>query len=425
MNKLNIIIVNDFAHINGGAAAVALSSAIALSRLGHRVSLLSGVGPVMPDLIKAGVDVVCLDQPEIASDPGRLRAGVRGLWNKAAGRAMSDLLAEFDPKNSVVHVHGWTKCLSSSVIRATVERQFPVVLTIHDYFLACPNGGFYNYQKNKICQLTPLTGPCILSRCDKHSYARKLWRTARQIVQIESGLIPRRLRHFIAISEFSLDVIKSYLPEQARIHRIPNPIDMEMAEPVRCEQNKSMVQIGRLSPEKGILLFAAAAGEAGITPVFLGDGPCRSQLEQQFPEAIITGWLPREQVNNQLRWARALVFPSLWHETQGMVVLEAAAVGVPAIVADTCAARDLVSDGVTGLWFKGGDVNDLVKKIHLIKDNTLAGKLGRAAYDKYWSDPPTMPRHIDRLLSVYDEMLNRQRCPQKATTLSKGDYACV
>jgi len=42
-----------------------------------------------------------------------------------------------------------------------------------------------------------------------------------------------------------------------------------------------------------------------------------------------------------------------------LVVLEAAALGVPAIVADTSAARDLVRDGHTGLWFKGGDALSL------------------------------------------------------------------
>jgi len=425
VNKLNIIIVNDFAHINGGAAAVALGSAIALAQAGHRVTVLAGVGPIVPELTDAGVRVVCLDQPELAADPNRFRAAGRGLWNRAARRAMSDLLADFEREKSVVHIHGWTKCLTSSAIRAAVDVEFPVVITIHDYFLACPNGGFYNYQKNHICNLVPLTRGCVFSNCDKQGYGQKVWRTARQIVQINSGLIPAGIRHFIAISDFSFDIIKSHLPEKARIHRIPNPIDIKKAGPIRCEQNQSIVQVGRLSSEKGVFLFAAAARKAGIVPVFVGDGPCRAELECRFPEAAITGWLPRDQVHCHLQSARALVFPSLWHETQGMVVLEAAARGLPALVADTCAAREMVTDCVTGLWFEGGNEDDLMKKILQIKDDAFVGKLGRAAYNRFWSDPPTIGKHIEKLLAVYAEMLGKPRDARKRSNIDQGAPACV
>jgi glycosyltransferase involved in cell wall biosynthesis len=80
--------------------------------------------------------------------------------------------------------------------------------------------------------------------------------------------------------------------------------------------------------------------------------------------------------------------------------------GIPAIVADTSAARDLVIDGVTGLWFKGGDLYDLKEKMRRFAvDAEFAAKCGLAAYQRFWADPPTLERHVKELLGVYSHVL--------------------
>ena len=105
-----------------------------------------------------------------------------------------------------------------------------------------------------------------------------------------------------------------------------------------------------------------------------------------------------------------LVFPSLWYETQGLVVLEAAAKGVPAIVSDGCAARDLIVHGETGLLFRNGDVADLCQKIMMLKDPKLAEYLGRQAYERYWANPYTIDYHIKGLESVYMKLISNTSC---------------
>jgi len=85
--------------------------------------------------------------------------------------------------------------------------------------------------------------------------------------------------------------------------------------------------------------------------------------------------------------------------------LEAAAKGVPAIVSDSCAGRDLIVPGETGLLFHNGDVVDLVEKIMMLKAPKLAEHLGRQAYKKYWASPYTLDRHTDALITIYGEVL--------------------
>jgi glycosyltransferase involved in cell wall biosynthesis len=108
-----------------------------------------------------------------------------------------------------------------------------------------------------------------------------------------------------------------------------------------------------------------------------------------------------------MRSVRCLVFPSMWYETQGLVVLEAAALGLPAIVSDGCAASQSIVDGQTGMLFKQGDKQDLQNKLLQMKqDPEMASELGRAAYKRYWSAPYTLARHTSELLQCYQQVLS-------------------
>ena len=403
--SLDVIVINDFAETNGGAAQVALASAFGLAANGHRVTIFSAVPPIDALPTYPNLTLVLTGQHEIAEDPSRLRAMVQGIWNSKARRMLRATLKDFDPKNAIVHLHGWSKALSSSVVHECVERGFKVVCTLHDYFVACPNGGFYNFRTNNICHLHALSLRCVLENCDSRSYNQKIWRVARQIVQRQFGGIPGGISAFISVSNFSKRVLQPYLPSGCRLFEIQNPVVSVREPPALLEDSSPFLYVGRLSPEKGGVLLAAAAADLDCDLVYVGAGVSRPAIEMQNKKARFTGWLPRSEVLSRLRTARALVLPSLWYETQGLVVLEAAAMGVPAIVADTSAARDLVHDGHSGLWFRGGDATSLRAAMKRLMVSQVAKNMGRNAYDQYWKDPPTISSHILKLERAYVEVL--------------------
>jgi len=406
MQIKKIIVVNDFARVTGGADQVAISSAIGLAGRGYDVTFFSAVSsPTDPGLLNSPVKSVCLNQIDILNDPNRIRAVRRGLWNRTAGKGIQAIFDACDRENTIVHVHSWTKALSTSVIRAVEARKFPLLITLHDYFSACPNGGFFDYRKSEICHKHPLSFGCITESCDSRSYSHKLWRVARQLIQSLNGL-PRHIRHFISVSDFSEEILRPFLPAQATIYRVDNPIAVERVLPAIVDRNDVFLYVGRLSKEKGPLLFAKAATRAGVKAIFVGTGPCQGELANLYPQAQLAGWQQREDIPAYLAGARALVFPSLWYETQGMTVLEAAAVGVPAIVPHLSAASASVKDGITGLWFKSGDVDDLAAKIRIMQDPVTAAALGKAAYENYWLKPHTLERHLDQLLTCYQRVLS-------------------
>lgn len=129
----NVIVICDFAYIEGGASRVAHESAIALSRDYH-VTLFAAVGPVSAELQASNVDVVCLGQKDILHDSNRFHAVLQGLWNKEAKKKLAELLKPFSCEDTIVHVHTWTKGISSSIFPLLEEKDFQVALTTHDYF---------------------------------------------------------------------------------------------------------------------------------------------------------------------------------------------------------------------------------------------------------------------------------------------------
>jgi glycosyltransferase involved in cell wall biosynthesis len=411
---MHIVIILDQAHINGGQAKVALDSAIGLAGRGHAVTVFAASGPVAPELAAAGVEVVCLNQPEFVADPDRKAAALRGLWNSEAEKALAALLGKLPKGETVVHLHGYAKALSASVVPAIAASGHPVLYTMHEYYMLCPNGGFYNYRQHRHCTLTPLSPACWATHCDTRNYGFKLWRNARGVIANTRGGVPKTLRNIAYFHGYQRSIIAPHLPAGVNLFEVANPVEAEDLGPKENPASGDFTFVGRLSTEKGCPLFAEAAAKAGITPAFVGDGPAAEELKRRFPNAKFHGWQNAEGVRKALRTARCLVFPSLWHEGQPLTVLESLAMGTPVVAGDGSAGRESVVDGVTGLWFKQADVDDLAAKLVAMQDDARVAAMSRAAHARYWAEPFTLARHLARLEEVYAELMSAAVQPSSA-----------
>ncbi|WP_232628599.1 glycosyltransferase family 4 protein [Methylobacterium sp. Leaf118] len=401
-----IIVVADHAHINGGQAKVAIESALGLAARGRTVIFLAAVGPADPRLAQAGVETVVLGQTDVTLTSSLARFGVQWLWNQRAAAALGELLERHDPADTIVHVHAWAKALSPSIGPVLAASRAPVVFTMHEYYLACPNGGFYDYPVSAACHRAPVSMACLAHNCDSRGYARKLMRVGRHVLMRNTGMIDN-LAAVITISQLQREALSPHMPADTRWYDLSNPIDAEPLGPKPDGASGAFVFVGRLSAEKGAGLFAAAARRAGQRAVFVGDGPQRAELEAAYPEAAFLGWHDPAGVKSALRAARALVFPSVWYEGQPLTVLESLAMGTPVIVSDICAGREAVADGVSGLWFRSGDAASLAAAMTRLCDDATARAMSRAAYDRFWADPLTLDRHLDRLEGVYRDVAAR------------------
>lgn len=402
---MRILIINDFCSRNGGAAGVAINSALGLAKAGHDVRFVGIVGPVDPELAsESRIRIYCAEGVTFLDDHSRLGAAFRGWWNLPALRWVRAALADWDGLEAIIHVHGWVKAFSPSIFGEFLGRsEWRTVLTLHDYFLACPNGGFIDYPKAQICRREALSIDCLSCNCDPRSYTQKLWRFGRGLIQTYGLDIASRVDGLVGVSHFAVNRLSSYLKQGVPVTVVRNPVAVSRSSHLGGIADGPLLYVGRLSPEKGLDLALEAARRLGRKLVVLGEGALRDALSLQYPEAEFRGWASPAGVHKAMGGASALVFPSRWYETNGLVVLEAMAHGLPVVVADGCAATEFVRDGVTGRHFKLGSVDSLTS----VLKEVLMGQgvqLGGAAAEWYWRDPWTQAAHITELERFYAKL---------------------
>ena len=232
----NIIIVNDFNYIQGGASKVAIDTAKLLQNEKLNVYFFSAVNNKESEI--DGITYVTTNQKEALKEKNKLKGIVNGIYNLKAKKTLKDLLMKLDKSETIIHVHGWTKALSSSIFDIAFKLDFRVVLTLHDYFTACPNGGYFNYNSNNICKLKPLSWKCIKCNCDSRNYAFKLYRVIRQFIQNKIVKVPQKIKYVIGISNLNIEILKKTLNPQITIKKINNPIDYE-GEDIKSDSSKN------------------------------------------------------------------------------------------------------------------------------------------------------------------------------------------
>ena len=403
MDRPAVVVLNDFCFVQGGASKVAIDEAVGLAESGCDVTFLGAVGPVCEALQRAPLRAVCLHQPHLLSVARHPAVALQSIANRAATRALREILAGVDPRRTVVHLHGYTKALSTAPLRAARAAGVPVVCTLHDFFAACPNGAFFDYVQSAPCTRAALSPSCIAANCDKRARAHKLFRVVRGAAQRLAGF-PSGVRHFVTLSRRSAEIMRPYLPSGARLTPIANVIETTFAAPVAVADNRALIHVGRLDAEKGILLLAQAAAAAGREVRFVGDGPLREALEAQS-HVTVTGWLTAAGVQQELSSARALAFPSLWYETYGLVVAEAASRGVPALVSDIAAPAERVRHGITGWHVRSGDLAAWTSAIEALAHDDDVAAAGAAAHAEFWAAPTTPAAHVSALRALYAQVL--------------------
>jgi glycosyltransferase involved in cell wall biosynthesis len=394
---MRVVIVSDFAAVNGGAAKVAIESARGLAEAGTDVVFACAIAPVSERLDHPNITVQLFGADEVWKVGGKLAAARQGIWNDAAHGWLSALLKK-QPPGTVVHLHQWTKAFSPSAIAAAGASGLPVVITMHDYFSFCPAGGYFDFQTGRPCDKRPMGAACIGTNCDRASYAHKLVRVARQW-RSDRALNACRDLTLVHVSDFARRFAEPFLPSHARHVTVENMMEADKHPPVDVSRNRHALFLGRLTEEKGVVLLAEAARLASLPIRFVGEGPMADAIRAANPAAELAGWVSGEQAMIEIANARVIVAPSLWFETGPLTVVEAMAMGVPAIVSDAMGASDWVADGVTGRHVRRADMPSLVAALTEAA-GPVAESWGANAYNRYWAEPYSTARHVTRLLDV-------------------------
>lgn len=397
----NVVIVNDWAYKNGGAGNVAISTALGLSKLGLNVYLFSAVGPASEEVLNSNINVACLEQYDILTNPSRKEAIVQGIWNREVQQKMESLLSSLKADETVVHLHGWIKAISPAIFKSLQNFSGKIFVTLHDYFLYCPNGGFYDYQKQKICKRKPLSIGCLLCNCDSRSFVQKQWRVFRQLYQnsLVSKLKNRII--FISISDLTKSIFIEQFGDNLNLVSLQNMIDKPLEIELDQSCRDSYIFMARLSSEKGLDLFCEAITRLNLNGIVLGDGPLYDEYKHLYPNIVFAGWVNSDSKKKYLRKAKAFVFSSKWLEPFGLSVPEMLSLGIPCIVSDKVGVVDVVKEGVNGFIFESGNLDSLCESINKMENSNLINKVNEIK-DSIDLDKISLTSHIAQLLELYN-----------------------
>ena len=366
--------------------------------------LLASAGVKVSRLERSSDEIASLSAVDTALLPGRV------VWSDGERRRMRRALRRVRP--DVVHVHNTFPLLSPSILFACTEERIPVVMTLHNFRLACANGSLF--RDGRPCERCIGTGPWSAVRyaCYRDSRMMTLPVAAMIAAHRSIGTWAHHVSRFIVMSEFGRHMMKRVGLPPDRLVVKPNFVE-EPAER-RSGPGEHFLFLGRLAPEKGLDLLAEAWSrtDASLPLLVAGDGPLRGWVEHwaaATPSVRFLGRRTRGECGDLLAGARALIVPSRWYETFAMVAVEAFAAGVPPVAPRHGPFPELIDDGRNGVLFDPGDASGLAEAIErLARDEPLATRTGVAARARY-EHRFTPERNLAALLGVYGEAMGHGR----------------
>lgn len=347
------------------------------------------------------------------------RAGtaLQTLWSARTAREIDALCTAFAP--DLIHVHNSFPLISPAIYWAAARRRIPVVQTLHNFRLVCPEAMLL--RNGKVCEdcvgRTPLPG--IVHRCYRGSLAQTAAVAAMTTLHRAVGTWDRKVARYIVLNTFCRErFVRGGLPPE-RLSIKPNFVRQERTP--TWESRRGGLYVGRLSEEKGLAVLTRAAGLGALSPVqVIGDGPMQADVAQAFGPRYL-GYLPARDVHALLHQALYLVAPSTCYETFGLAALEAFACGTAVIASRHGGLGELVTDGVTGLLFTPGDAAELGEKIAWAESHPAEMmRMGQAARREYERNY-TPERNYRRLMEIYQEALDCVRDSAQPTRAVAGD----
>lgn len=307
---------------------------------------------------------------------GKIKAFFTALYNPSAIRQLKKILIKEKP--DVVHVHNLFPLISPSILPVIKRFGVPIVMTVHNYRLICPNGLFYN--KKKICENCSKGREwnCIINNCEKSlfksiGYALRNW-----LFRVNKYYL-NNISCFACLTDFQRTKLVLNGFPASRTEVVPNMFRSDAKVDKVKHQGNYMAVVGRISPEKGIHVLLESARLLPCVLFKLAGSVRNGYISSlDIPENVeLVGELESEQLCSFYSKAKALIHSSLVYEGFPMVFPEAMNYNLPIIAPRMAGYPEIVEDGHNGLLFEPGDSMDLAKKIlELWEDNEKCQIMG-------------------------------------------------
>lgn len=347
------------------------------------------------------VETFYRDSADISNMPlGEVRAFFSGIYSYESRRSIRKVLNRFRPE--IVQIQNLFPLISPAILPEIHAFGVPIVMRLANYRLVCPNGLLLSH--HEVCHkcLGGREWWCFLRNCE-HSMFKSLGYALRSMVARKAGFYSKHVTRYYAQTEFQKQMLLGQGFPPDRIDVIPNMLELPQIND-QTALGEHVGFAGRLSPEKGVETFFAAANLCADIPFEVAGGTQKMPSAESLAPANVRvlGHLGAETLEVFNRKTRILVVPSLWYEGFPGVLLEAMLQGKPVICSRIGGLPEIVDDGKTGLLFEPGNAAELAGKIRYLWDRPeLCREMGEAGRKKVLAEYNS-ERYYERLMTTYE-----------------------
>jgi glycosyltransferase involved in cell wall biosynthesis len=313
-------------------------------------------------------------------------------------------------KIDIAHLHNIAHHLTPAIIKVLKKNNIPVVMTLHDYKLFCPN--YRLFTNGKYCEKC-LNGKyynCTLNRCLKNSSIKSLLASVEAYLNNSVFKYYNMVDQFIAPSKFIAEMATRSGLDNNKIKVLYN--FTEIKDQTSLDVSKDyLLYFGRLSEEKGLDMLTSAMDRIDYNLKIAGTGPDFEKLKNLIKsknlenKIDLIGPKSGQELTDLITNAKAVIIPSIWAENMPMSMLESMAMGKIVLASDLGGMKEIINDGENGFLFSSGNIDDLVAKINrLLSINDLkyieenAKKTVRFMADK--------DKYYENLIGIYNKLIN-------------------
>ncbi len=400
---MRVLVVNRYWRSFGGVEEVVRDTVATLEARGHEVVPFAMAAPDNWTTPWSRYFASNVEFHRGAAD--RLRGADRAVRGRDARRALGSLLDDVDV--DVAHVFSVYHYLGTSVLTELHRRGVPVILSLHDYKIGCPNVVLYSDRTRHPCtvcldhRLGFVWAPPAL-RCRRASIGAGVVLSAEAITARTRGVYSRVPSAVTVLNGLQRRAAEMAGVDPDRIHYVPNPVELDdlAAQP----RQPHVLYVGRLTAEKGVDVLLDACAATGLRVRIVGDGPERASLRDHADRvgaaATFTGPLDHAEARHEMQTAEVIAVPSLWPDVAPLVVTEAWSAGTPVVGTALGGLGDFLEDR-RGLRCPPGDPVALGAALRQVLDTPELGVELVERGRRYARDELSRDRWLGRMGAVY------------------------
>lgn len=417
---MRILLVNSHHYPGGGDCTYVFNLARLLQQAGHIPAFFAmqdarNRPDPNQDLFVSPIDFRALNQAKSLANSWKVLT--RSIYSTEARKNFRRLIDRFQP--DLVHLHNIEAHLTPSVALEAHRQKLPLVWTLHDYRMICPNSHLLIDRSGEICQACQGKHyyQAALKRCKKDSFLASLMASLQSYAHEGMGLIDKT-QVFLTPSNFLRQkLLQAGFPAGKVVHL---PLFVETPAPnAASARPEHLLFMARLEVTKGIRVLIEASRLVPQVKVVLAgslDPLLADALLASLPANVTyVGLQDSAGLAGLLQKAYASLTPSIWYENQPFSILEAFAAGKPVIASDLGGMTELVAHGQRGLLVPPGDPAALAQAMGWMVAHPEQAQAMGASAQAYVQCEHNPRSHAQAILDIYRRCLppdSRPAAPQ-------------